>query len=278
MLWAHRYFGLGTARFWRSFNFSLYRSSKHELYSVPMVADEPPRRSLRERISLRLFTPQPLDFLFNPVYLIRRPLFQWLRDKKPSVKGAVLDFGCGSMPYKDLFEFADSYTGLDLSTTEHGLSKPDVTFDGRKIPFDAEHFDTVVMFEVLDDLADPSMQLGEIHRILKPGGTLLLTTSFAWELHEEPHDIARYTEHGLQHILESAGFEIQEIHKLGHYTRTIGQMTAMYWYQTLGKIPGGVLLGVAVAAFVQLVTLAIEHILPKRRELYLSNVGIVRRK
>jgi SAM-dependent methyltransferase len=242
-----------------------------------MDSDESPRRNLRERISHRLFTPQPLDFFFNPVYLIRRPLFQWLRDKKSSVTGDVLDFGCGSMPYKDLLEFADSYTGLDLGTTEHGLSKPDVTFDGRKIPFDAEHFDTVVMCEVLDDLEDPSLQLGEIHRVLKPGGVLLLTTSFVWELHEEPYDIARYTEHGLRHILERAGFEIQEMRKLGHYTRTLGQMTAMYWYQTLGKIPGGVLVGVAVAAFVQLVTLAIEHLLPKRRELYLSNVAIVRR-
>lgn len=96
--------------------------------------------------------------------------------------------------------------------------------------------------------------------------------------HQAKPDIARYTEHGLRHLVESTGFEVKEIRKLGHYTRTVGQMTAMYWYQTFGKIPAGVLVGVAVAAVVQLITLAIEHLLPKRTELYLSNVVIAVKK
>jgi SAM-dependent methyltransferase len=202
----------------------------------------------------------------------------FLKEQGPKVEGAVLDFGCGSMPYKSLFTASTSYTGLDLAATEHGLSKPDVVFDGGKIPFEAEHFDSVVTFEVLDDLPDPTVQLKELHRVLKPGGTLVLTTSFVWEVHEEPYDIARYTEHGLRHLIESAGFEVKEMKKLGHYTRTLGQMTALYWYQTLGKIPAGVLVGVFVAAIVQLVTLAVEHLLPKRRELYLSNVVMAHKK
>lgn len=238
----------------------------------------PSRRSFRDKISQRLFNPGPYDFFFNPVYLIRRPVFLCLKKEAPKVSGAILDFGCGSMPYKSLFTGSTSYIGLDLADTEHGLSQPDVTFVGEKVPFRSGHFDSVVSFEVLDDLSDPTVQLRELHRVLKPGGTLLLTTSFVWELHEEPHDIARYTEYGLRHLIEGTGFEVSEIKKLGHYTRTLGQMTAMYWYQTLAKIPAGVLVGVMVAAIVQLVTLAVEHLLPKRKELYLSNVVIAVKK
>lgn len=181
------------------------------------------------------------------------------------------------MPYRHLFTKASSYLGLDLEASSHGLSKPDATFDGTTIPFEDNRFDSVVSFEVIDDLSHPAVQLAEIHRVLKPGGALLVTTSFVWELHEEPHDIARYTDHGLRTLLEDSGFEIEMLHKEGHYTRTIGQLQAMYCYQTLQKLPLGVVAGVAIAGIIQFVTLIIEHLLPKRRELYLSNIVIARR-
>jgi SAM-dependent methyltransferase len=53
----------------------------------------------------------------------------------------------------------------------------------------------------------PAAVLAEAWRVLRPGGVLLLSAPFFWPLHEEPHDYYRYTRHGLQHLLEQAGFE-----------------------------------------------------------------------
>jgi SAM-dependent methyltransferase len=230
--------------------------------------------TLESRLSQRLFVPGLLDFIFNPLFLIRRPVFRFVRGQAPLFTGSILDFGCGSMPFKHLFTGVDNYTGLDLEQSQHGLSKPDVVFDGGSIPFPDGHFDGVVSFEVVDDLQTPTEQLREIHRVLKPGGRLLITTSFVWELHEEPHDIARYTPHGLSHLLANTGFEVVVQSTEGHYVRVLGQMAAMYWYQTLQKVPLGVLPGVAIAGLIQLTTVLTEHLLPKRRELYLSNLVI----
>lgn len=229
---------------------------------------------LGAKISQRLFVPGPFDFVFNPLFLIRRPVFTFVKKEAPQCTGAILDFGCGSMPFKHLFTGAKTYTGLDLANTEHGLSRPDVVFDGGTIPFGNKHFDAVVSFEVLDDIHDPGATLKEIHRVLKAGGRLMLTTSFVWELHEEPHDIARYTPHGIAHLLRDAGFEIVTQSAEGHYARVLGQMAALYWYQTFQKLPLGVLPGVAIAGLIQLFTVLTEHLLPKRRELYLSNLVI----
>jgi SAM-dependent methyltransferase len=245
---------------------------------------------LGESVSRRLFVPGPLDFVFNPVWLIRRPVYKFLKHNSDRVTGNTLDFGCGSMPYRHLFTRATAYTGLDLESSEHGLSKPDVVFDGITIPFPDATFDSVVMFEVLDDLADPAIQLQEIRRVLTPGGTLLMTTSFVWELHEEPHDIARYTHHGLIALLEANGFTVELQKNEGHYVRTLGQLNAMYWYQilqklswtfvigqTLHRLPFGLVLGVGIAALIQLLTVSLENLLPKRRELYLSNLVFSRK-
>ena len=233
---------------------------------------------LKASLSSRLFRPGPFDFLFNPVYLIRRPLFLALKSHAADIEGNILDFGCGSMPYKELFSQASGYTGLDMENSEHGLSKPDVVFDGHTIPFPKNSFDAVVMFEVLDDLSTPADQLAEIRRVLTKNGTLVLTTTFVWELHEEPHDIARYTHHGLNDLLTRNGFEVKEILRLGHYRRVMGQMAAMYWYQTLQKLPLGVIPGVAIAAVIQFFTLLTERLLPQRKELWLSNLVVATKK
>jgi SAM-dependent methyltransferase len=231
-------------------------------------------RTLGSRVSQRLFVPGALDFVFNPLFLIRRPVFQFVKVQAPLFTGSILDFGCGSMPFKHLFTGVTKYTGLDLEQSQHGLSKPDIVFDGVSIPFPDAHFDGVISFEVVDDLHTPAEQLREINRILKPGGRLLLTSSFVWELHEEPHDIARYTPHGVKNLLQKSGFEVVIQSTEGHYARVLGQMAAMYWYQTLQKVPLGIIPGVALAGLIQLATLLTEHLLPKRRELYLSNLVV----
>lgn len=50
---------------------------------------------------------------------------------------------------------------------------------------------------------------------------LLLNVPFFFGLHEEPHDCFRYTRHGLQAMLEAAGFDQIHIEVLGNGVDTL---------------------------------------------------------
>ena len=53
--------------------------------------------------------------------------------------------------------------------------------------------------------------IGELGRVLKPGGTLWLSAPLFYAEHERPYDFFRYTRYGLRRLLEDAGFEVVEI-------------------------------------------------------------------
>ena len=83
---------------------------------------------------------------------------------------------------------------------------PDVIADIQDLGcFPDASFDVVFLMEVLEHVAAPDAALSEIHRVLAPGGRLVLSTPFLLEVHEAPHDYYRFTEYGLRHLLR--GFE-----------------------------------------------------------------------
>lgn len=49
--------------------------------------------------------------------------------------------------------------------------------DARALPFGDRHFDLVTSSHMLEHLADPQPALGEMRRVLRPGGVLLLVVS-----------------------------------------------------------------------------------------------------
>ena len=179
------------------------------------------------------------------------------------------------MPYKHLFDGAESYTGVDLENSLHGLSSPDIFFERDRVPLPDNSCDWILMFEVLDDLPEPMKQMAEINRLLKPGGKLLATSSFVWELHEEPHDFTRFTIHGIRALLEKAGFVKIDISKLGASQRVIGQLAALYWYQIMQRIPiFGIPMAAATSCLINGITLLAEKVTPLRSELYLTNLFV----
>jgi SAM-dependent methyltransferase len=69
----------------------------------------------------------------------------------------------------------------------------------------------------MEHVPEPSQFLGEIYRVLKPGGVVIMTTPFLVPLHEEPHDYYRYTRHAIQYLLTKSGFKNIEIEPFGEY-------------------------------------------------------------
>ena len=140
-------------------------------------------------------------------WLIKKAINDKVRKKLPSVYGKVIDLGCGERPFEqDILMYADSYIGVDWSSTIHEL-KADIVADLNKpLPINSESADHIVSFEVLEHLAEPQVMLSEAFRILRPNGGFTLSAPFQWWVHEEPWDYQRFTKYGLEYQLIKAGF------------------------------------------------------------------------
>ena len=124
-------------------------------------------------------------------------------------RGRLVDLGCGRVPLYGAYRArVASVTCVDWSESAHGGRHLDVTTDlGERLPFEDGAFDTVILSDVLEHLARPDVLLGEIARVLAPGGRLIGNTPFLYWLHEQPHDHFRYTEHALRLLARAAGLE-----------------------------------------------------------------------
>jgi SAM-dependent methyltransferase len=136
----------------------------------------------------------------------------------------VLDAGAGAAPYRGLFAHCE-YLTQDWPASVHATAhRADVVADLHDLPIEDGRFGFVLCTEVLEHVADPARVLGELHRVLEPGGGLLLTAPFVFELHEEPYDHWRYTNHGLRRLLTDAGFSVGTIDPLTGWFSTLAQV------------------------------------------------------
>jgi SAM-dependent methyltransferase len=90
----------------------------------------------------------------------------------------VLDIYCGTRPYDDLFPAAARHIGLDIVGNPYGVA--DVVSD-EFLPFEDASFDLVTCIEAFHYVEDPVRALAEIRRVLRPGGTVLISIPFVWE-------------------------------------------------------------------------------------------------
>jgi SAM-dependent methyltransferase len=133
----------------------------------------------------------------------------------------VLDAGAGRAPYRDLFAHARYETADFLEVKGKKYAQPDYVCDLAEIPVEDARFDHVVLTQVLEHIPEPARVLAELHRVLKPGGTLWLTAPFFYAEHEKPYDFFRYTQFGLQHVMAEAGFRDVRVEWLEGYWGTV---------------------------------------------------------
>jgi len=127
-------------------------------------------------------------------------------------RGRLVDIGCGSKPWQAAFApYATEHVGVDLVDSKRAPGSVDIIGGAYEVPLADGFAETVLMSAVLEHLEQPARALAEAHRLLAPGGHLILTTPLFWPLHEQPRDFFRYTPHGLRFLLEEAGFEVVEI-------------------------------------------------------------------
>jgi len=223
------------------------------------------------------YLPSRTGIILNPAYLIRRVLMNSIRTEASAMHGILLDFGCGSRPYETLFT-VEKYIGLDIENSGHpaSLKRADIWYDGRVIPLPDSSVDHVFAAEVFEHVFNSSELFREILRVLKPGGTFLLTCPFIWPLHEQPYDFARYTPFALDAELEKAGFTHIRVRRLGHSVEAIFQLVSCYAHDRLLPRSNALrgILSLAYCTLLNMSALCMAKILPTDETLYLSNVVV----
>ena len=121
------------------------------------------------------------------------PWFPWIMSHLPLKPGdRVLDVGCGpawfwanaaeDMPAGLHLTLLDQSAGMIKEATERCTPLPFAsvtgeTADASALPFADNSFDTVIAMHMLYHVPDQAKAIAEMHRVLKPGGTLAITTN-----------------------------------------------------------------------------------------------------
>lgn len=233
-----------------------------------------PHQFFLKRMEKERFNPGTLGLFVNPFYFARKGLYRELTPLSRQLSGKLLDVGCGSKPYRNLFSVTD-YIGLEVDTPRNrAAGYADSFYDGKTFPFGNGDFDSVFASQVLEHIFEPDEFLSEIHRVLKPNGRLLLTVPFVWDEHEQPHDYARYSSFGLSHLLSKNGFKVIEARKSVTTVAVVFQMLNAYLYKktaTKSLYLNLIVTFLLIAPWNIIGTIA-AWLLPKNLDLYLDNV------
>jgi SAM-dependent methyltransferase len=140
----------------------------------------------------------------------------------------TLEVGAKHKPYQRLFPCTVSgditpYPALDAQ------------FDAHALPFAGASFAVVLCTEVLEHCRQPHQVIAEFHRVLQPGGKLILTTRFLFPIHDTPHDYFRFTKYGLQSLCEA--FSQVTIIEEAATVETMGVLYQRLAYQVNWKLP-----------------------------------------
>jgi len=141
----------------------------------------------------------------------------------PIKNDVVLDVGTGSGVVADaLLPFVSKVVGLDfsldmLSKGEWGGRKTFVLGNAKKMPFENDFFDLVVMRSVLHHITDfPLRALQESRRVLKKGGRFVISegvppSDFVFKQYEDIFSIKEkrilFREGNVEGLVRKAGFE-----------------------------------------------------------------------
>ncbi|MDT9600229.1 class I SAM-dependent methyltransferase [Sphingosinicella rhizophila] len=124
-----------------------------------------------------------------------QPWFAWVASRLPMRDGdRILDVGCGpawfwegavdALPEGIRLTLTDLSTGMVDEAMERCASLPFAALAGQvadaaSLPFEDGSFDGVIAMHMLYHVRDPAAAIAEMHRVLKPGGFLGVTTNGA---------------------------------------------------------------------------------------------------
>lgn len=135
-------------------------------------------------------------FLAPAIFLGKEPKYIYKFLPKDSL---VLDIGSGNR------RLCEEIINVDV----HPWKEIDVVADAHDLPFSDSSVDGIIFSWVLEHMKNPEKVISEMHRVLKSGGYLYLSTNFITPYHPSPKDYYRWTADGLRVLLKD--FNIIEL-------------------------------------------------------------------
>lgn len=152
-----------------------------------------------------------------------RRLWKLINDNN-SINGNTLHFS----PSRSLYRTLKAQKNINYYSTDfEDEFLADYKFDITNIKQEANKFDTIICYHILEHIVEDKSAMHELYRVLKPHGTIFIQTPFKEgdiyedysintpedrEIHFGQNDHVRiYSIDGLKYRLESVGFKIQII-------------------------------------------------------------------
>lgn len=192
-------------------------------------------RNQRINAIQKYYTDIKFDKDYLELYSVRTAIFDAIKANLFKFNGLVLDLGCGIMPYREFITKnrpGITYIGIDFEKpagAEYEMVKPDHFWDGVSIPLEDSSVDTILATELLEHCANPDIILKEAFRVLRPGGNIIFTVPFIWNIHLVPYDEYRYTPFALKRLLANSGFVDIDLNALGLWDASLAQMLGIWF-------------------------------------------------
>jgi SAM-dependent methyltransferase len=133
----------------------------------------------------------------------------------------VVNVGCGVVR-----RFETACPGRFLATDLRVLPNVDFASDASALPLADGSVDLVLSLELVEHVPEPAAVLSEIARVLRPGGTVILSVPSTVPRHDH-HDYWRFTAQGLER-LGSSHFAHGEVHVFGGTFEALGYLAEYY--------------------------------------------------
>lgn len=187
-------------------------------------------------------------------------IYRHLSKHMPSFRGKVLDIGCGNSPFKHLLTQQATYVGLDVAEAiNFDYHNPEIiVFDGEHLPFESGSVQHFICTEVIEHIPDPRMLISEMHRVLAPTGTGIVTLPWSARFHFIPYDYHRYTPSMLTILFEEFG-EARILARGSDINAIVSKLIVFYFGQAFGWPKS--LMGIVLAPVKALLLIAFGPVL-----------------